>query len=69
MLLILCLLSEVGVKEMQHGSAVLATIESNTHIIKPVPMVCLLHCGERVLYLATHRGRKEGSYATREMGQ
>ena len=30
----MCLLGEVGMKEVQHGGAILAAIECNTHLIK-----------------------------------
>ena len=46
-------------EEIQHSSAVLATIECHTHLIEAVLAVGCLHYGERMVYLGTQRARKE----------
>ena len=55
-------LEEVGVEQVQHGSAVLATIEGHAHLLEPIPLVGLLDGGESVCDSGAERGREEGGH-------
>lgn len=46
-------------KKIQHGRAVLPTVEGHTHLIEPVPLVGLLHDRESVAEFGTERRRQE----------